>query len=307
MSCKKFSVIVPLYNKRDDIGNTLTSILSQSVAPHEIVVVDDGSTDGSADVVRSFASPLIRLILQRNAGECAARNRAIKEATGDYMALLDADDTWQPDYLKVIDALIDKYPDCGLYSTGCNIISNDGSFPWESSQKEGVVDNYFLTAMTEYICLPSSSTIPLHVFDRVGGFPEGMKLGGDQFMWVKIASEYKICFTPERMLNYNTVATNRSSSIYTPEQTVYSFRDFYDETNFYRNEFIARCEIGKALTISAKGGTEYARSVEQFYKYTKIYRRGWRKLYFLNRLPARLRPVALDFYNKMAWKLAKKL
>lgn len=307
MSDRKYSVIVPLYNKEADIGATISSILAQSVAPYEVVVVDDGSTDGSAQVVKSFDSPLIRLIGQTNAGECAARNRAIAEARGDYMALLDADDTWQPDYLKVIDGLIDRYPGCGVYSTGCNVISADGSFPYKSPKVEGVIENYFLEAMTQHICLPSSSTIPKHVFDRVGGFPDGMKLGGDQFMWVKIASEYQICFSPERMLNYNTVATNRSSSIYTPEKTKYSFRDFYDENNFYRNEFIARCEIGKALTISAKGGDEHARGVEKFYRYTKTYRRGWKKLYVLNRLPKRLRPAALNFYNAMAWRLAKKL
>lgn len=307
MSDRKFSVIVPLYNKEAEIGATIASILAQSVAPYEVVVVDDGSTDGSARVVKSFDSPLIRLIEQTNAGECAARNRAIAEARGEYMALLDADDTWQPDYLKVIDGLIDRYPDCGVYSTGCNVISAEGSFPYKSPKEEGVIENYFLEAMTQHICLPSSSTIPKHVFDRVGGFPDGMKLGGDQFMWVKIASEYKICFSPERMLNYNTVATNRSSSIYTPEKTPYSFRDFYDENNFYRNEFIARCEIGKALTISAKGGDEHARGVEEFYKYTKTYRRGWQKLYVLNRLPKKLRPSALNFYNAMVWRLAKKL
>ena len=97
-----FSVIVPLYNKQNEIGDTLRSILAQRYAPLEIVVVNDGSTDGSTEVVRSFDSPLIRLITQPNAGECAARNRAIAEARGGYLALLDADDTWDPGYLEEI-------------------------------------------------------------------------------------------------------------------------------------------------------------------------------------------------------------
>lgn len=307
MSSKKFSVIVPLYNKREDIGATISSILAQSLPPHEIVVVDDGSTDGSAEVVRGFSSPIIRLIEQTNAGECAARNRAIAEATGDYMALLDADDTWNPDYLKTIDALIDKYPDCGLYSTGANIVTPKSSHPWKSPTKEGVVENFFRQAMSLYICLPSSSTIPKHVFDSVGGFPVGMKLAGDQFMWVKIASKYRICFSPALMLNYNVAGTNRSSAIYTPEKTEYSFRDFYDPTNPDRNEFIARCEIGKALTITCKGGTEYARDIEKFYSYTKRYRRGWRRLFIMNRLPKRLRPLAMDIYNRLAWLIMRKI
>ena len=95
----KFSVVIPLYNKRQEIETTIRSVLSQTLSPHEIIVVDDGSTDGSGEVVKGMDSPLVRLIRQTNAGECAARNRGIAEATGDYIALLDADDSYRPDFM----------------------------------------------------------------------------------------------------------------------------------------------------------------------------------------------------------------
>ena len=97
MASATISVIIPLYNKQREIGDTLRSVLAQTLQPAEIVVVDDGSTDGSAEIVRGIASPLVKLVTQANAGVCAARNRAIAESTGDLIALLDADDTWARD------------------------------------------------------------------------------------------------------------------------------------------------------------------------------------------------------------------
>ncbi len=302
-----FSVIVPLYNKQNEIGDTIRSILAQSYPPLEIVVVDDGSTDGSADVVRSFDSPLIRLIPQPNAGECAARNRAIAEARGEYLALLDADDAWEPGYLEEIARLIETYPGCGLYSTAFNIVSREGIFPSHSPKEEGVVDDFFRRSLTCYVSIPSASTIPAFVFREVGDFPEGMRLGGDQYMWVKIARRYPVCFSPKRLLNYSVVASNRSAAIYTPEKTSYSFRDFYDpQGNPYLNEYLARVELGKALTLSAKGGTEEGRSAERFYRYTRCNRRAWCKLWVLNRIPMPLRAWVFRQYNRLAWKWAKK-
>ena len=102
MASATISVIIPLYNKEREIGDTLRSVLAQTLQPTEIVVVDDGSTDGSADAVRAIASPLVKLVTQANAGVCAARNRAIAESAGDLIALLDADDTWEPGFLEEI-------------------------------------------------------------------------------------------------------------------------------------------------------------------------------------------------------------
>ncbi len=307
MSQTTISVIIPLYNKEREIAGTLRSVLAQTRQPDEIVIVDDGSTDRSAEIVRSIASPLVRLVPQPNAGECAARNRAIAEARGEYIALLDADDEWEPGFLAEIESMIGEFPGCGLYCTGFSVVSHDGVFPAPGLDRRGVVGNFFRDSAHRYIAIPSACCIPRSVFDEVGGFPEGMKMAGDLYMWIKIARRYRVCYSPERLARYSKVASNRSATSYTPERTRYSFEELYDPSApEEEREFIARAALGKALIQSVKGGTEEARRAAVFFGWTKVYRRTLRKVRMLNRLPVRWRGPLLDAYNALAWRLARK-
>lgn len=307
MSKPTFSVIIPLYNKEREIEGTIRSVLSQTRLPDEIVVVDDGSTDRSAGIVQRIDSPLIRLVAQPNAGECAARNRAIAEARGEYLALIDADDEWEPGFLAEIEAMIGEFPGCGLYCTGFSVVSHDGVFPARGLDRRGVVGNFFRDSAHRYIAIPSASCIPREVIDTVGGFPEGMKMAGDLYMWIKIARRYRVCYSPERLARYSKVASNRSATSYTPERTAYSFEELYDPAApEEEREFIARAALGKALIQSVKGGTEEARRAARVFGWTKVYRRTLRKVRLLNRLPVRWRGPLLDLYNAVAWRLARK-
>ena len=305
----RFSVVIPLYNKEREVGEALRSAVEQTLAPVEIIVVDDGSTDGGAAVVRDWAarSPLVRLIEQPNAGVCAARNRAVAESAGDYVAFLDADDAWRPGFLEEIAAMIDEFPGCGLYCTAFDIRSHEGEFPADCPSERGVVEDFFRDSAHRYIAIPSASCVPRRVFDATGGFPAGMKIGEDLYLWIRIARRWKVCFSPARLCLYSRVASNRSSAIYTPEQTVYSFEELYDPAApEAEREFLARAALGKALLLSAKGGTEEAARAIRTFGYTRTYRRTLRKVQLLNRLPVGWRMPLLNAYNAIAWRLAKK-
>lgn len=302
----RISVVIPLYNKEREIAQTLRSVLGQHTAPLEVIVVDDGSTDAGPDVVRSFDSPLIRMIVQTNRGVSAARNRAIAEARGDYVALLDGDDRWHADYLTEIHRLIAAYPGCGAYGTAFYIRSADGMVQGDTPRREGPVD-FFREALSRYVLIPSATTLRRDLVVEAGGFPEGMKLGEDQYLWTKIARRAPICFSPKPLACYSRTAQNRSAAIYTPENSLYSFEELYKpDAADLSNEYIARVALGKALVASAKGGTAEARRAARFFRYTRRSRRILWKLHLLNLLPARWRWPLLRGYNALAWRIAHK-
>ena len=160
------SVVIPLYNKQESIVATLQSVLAQTYKDFEVVIVNDGSTDNSAQVVEEFISgvrdeklevkdnddkvkgedngkaetsastpytlhstPCIRLISQPNAGVSAARNTGILEAKGEYIAFLDGDDLWDEKYLETLYQLICDYPDASIYGLGCAQIKDGEELP----------------------------------------------------------------------------------------------------------------------------------------------------------------------------------
>ena len=144
----KISVVIPLYNKEKQIAHTLQSVLNQTFQDFEIVIVDDGSTDGSVAEVEKFSDSRIRLIHQKNAGVSAARNRGIEAAKGDLIAFLDADDVWMPEYLATQYHLSQKYPDCNVFACNYEFRDTEGKvtptiirkLPF--TREDGILSNY---------------------------------------------------------------------------------------------------------------------------------------------------------------------
>ena len=115
---------MPFYNKAPYVRKAVASVVGQIYRDWEMVVVDDGSTDGSGDIVAAIADKRIRLVRQENAGVSAARNRGVTESTAPYICFLDADDWWEPTFLEEMAGLIDRYPDAGIYGTSYWIVKN---------------------------------------------------------------------------------------------------------------------------------------------------------------------------------------
>lgn len=195
------SVIIPLYNKVHTIAWTLETVFQQTYTDYEIVIVDDGSTDGSADVVRAINESRIRLISQANAGVSAARNRGIEEARGEFVAFLDADDEWKPDYLETQMRLVEKYPQCDVFATRYETNSKNGSptpaiihkLPFSGS--DGILSDYFLVASCSQPPLFTSAImVRKTAIQAIGGFPLGIASGEDLLTWARLASQGDIAY-----------------------------------------------------------------------------------------------------------------
>lgn len=195
------SVVIPLYNKEKQIAKTLKTVLDQTFQDFEIVIVNDGSTDNSVAEVEKFSDPRIRLIHQKNAGVSAARNKGIAEAKGNFIALLDADDEWKPDYLETQMHLATKYPECDVFATNYVFKDNEGkitpavirNLPFK--EEDGILTNYFKVASTSHPPLCSSAVMAhKSVFETIGGFPLGIKSGEDLLTWARMSARYKIAY-----------------------------------------------------------------------------------------------------------------
>ncbi|MDI9432755.1 MAG: glycosyltransferase family 2 protein [Planctomycetota bacterium] len=199
-----FSVVIPLYNKQDTVERAVRSVLAQTVQDFEIVVVDDGSTDGGPQVVRRIEDQRIRIVHQANQGVSAARNRGIAEARYDLVAFLDADDEWMPTFLQTVRRLVETFPQAAVFATGYLFCQGQGetrparlrgipAAPWQ-----GLLDDYFaVAARSDPPVWSSAVAVRKEALHAVGGFPVGVRSGEDLLTWARLAVSYTIAFSAE--------------------------------------------------------------------------------------------------------------
>lgn len=205
------SVVIPLYNKEKSIYHTLRSVCEQTYTDMEILVVDDGSTDNSVVVAESYSDSRIRVIRKVNGGVCSARNRGIREAKGQYIALLDADDLWDKQCLETQVRLIEEYPEAAMWGVNIAFIKNGVVRKWEQGMGDGFcgyVENYFGTPHNDLFC-SSSVVIRKEAFDVVGYFDERISSSEDLDMWYRIILKYPVVFYDKVLVYYNQDAENR--------------------------------------------------------------------------------------------------
>ncbi len=183
------SVVIPLYNARDVIKSTMESLLAQTYPHYEIVVVDDGSTDGSGDVVRAYGDR-VQYIFQRNGGVAQARNRGIAAARGRYIALLDHDDLWDREKLAKQVAMLDSQPAIGMVVADVAHIDRAGR-PMNHVGPAYQPQHEFARLFVQgFVPTPSATLIRKDLLEAVGGFDEQFNSVGmdDHELWTRIAA-----------------------------------------------------------------------------------------------------------------------
>lgn len=242
----RFSVIIPLYNKSPYIEKALMSVMYQTFTDYELIVVDDGSMDDSAaktETVLSEYSTPHKLIRQQNAGVSVARNTGVAQSQGEYLCFLDADDWWDPDFLKEMSQLIDEYPDAGIYGTNYTIVNETkhktriSPIGVEPGFESGYINYCQVYAKTLAMPLWTGAvSIPRCVFDETHGFPRGIRLGEDFLLWLQIALKYKVAFLNKPLSYYNQDVEIAYRGViktgYEPDSFMtFHFNQFMDDEN----------------------------------------------------------------------------
>lgn len=216
---KLVSVIIPTYNRGDLIAETIRSVLRQSYKNLEIIVVDDGSTDGTAGIVKGIDDPRVRYIYQDNAGLPAApRNRGIRESRGEYIAFLDSDDIWLRDKIERQVEVLDRNPQVGLVY--CRFEFFGAGFPPGKTFPDRAYSGYVFDRLARGNFVPTVSVLTRReALIKAGAFDEARRLRAfeDYELWIRIARSFDFHFIDEvlcrfRMHSQNILGTDNLKS-----------------------------------------------------------------------------------------------
>ena len=199
------SVIIPLYNKASFVRRAIESVLHQTIQDFECIVVDDGSTDGSGEIVEGINDSRIRLVRQPNGGVSQARNKGIELARHPLVAFLDADDEWMPGFLEASLKMHEAHP----YLAACfsNYLRADVPAPAFPDDNQGprVLADYFAFCLAHAGLGMWTSAVMArhHALVRIGGFPVGRKMGEDLDTWARLAWSGRIGYLPSVLTTYH--------------------------------------------------------------------------------------------------------
>ncbi|MFN4267112.1 MAG: glycosyltransferase family 2 protein [Aquabacterium sp.] len=188
----RVSVLIPLYNQADFVAAAVASVQAQTHTDWELIVVDDGSTDGGIDRVLVIKDDRIRVIRQDNSGVSAARNRGLLEASTSWVALLDADDTWAPSHLSDLVSLHERYPEAVLLGSAFWYVDKQGRRLRRSARLGAswtVLTDYCRSVQRQGMLFVTSSVmVKREAALGLGGFKRGVVAGEDLLMWASLAS-----------------------------------------------------------------------------------------------------------------------
>lgn len=200
------SIVIPVYNGGHFLKTALESVLAQDYQPYEIIIVDDGSTDNTAEIASSV--PEARYYYQANQGVAAARNRGVLAARGDYLAFLDADDIWAPGKLSLQVSLLRSHPEVGYCFTYQKTFLEPEIAQMPSWVREDMIEK----EQPGYV--PSSLVVRRKVFDQVGFFDPGYETGEDSDWFFRARdSGIALSIIPETLLYKRIHSSNLSSQV----------------------------------------------------------------------------------------------
>lgn len=226
----KISVIIPSYNHAQFVGEAINSVLQQTFQDFEILIIDDGSSDNSVAIIQTIDDPRIKfLVNEENHGAVYTTNKMIELASGDYMALLNSDDMWEPAKLEKQIRFLEENKNYGAVFTQAKIIQEDGTLLEDRSHHYGSIFKqvnktrfewlYYFFDAGNALCHPSI-LIRKEVYHGVGLYNPLMASLPDFDMWVRVCLQFEIYVLPEKLVRFRILENDRNASSATPENII---------------------------------------------------------------------------------------
>jgi glycosyltransferase involved in cell wall biosynthesis len=208
------SVIIPAYNAGKYFAETVNSVLAQSFTDIEIIICDDGSTDNTASLAKSFSDARVKYKYQKNAGVSAARNNGAEIATGKYLAFLDSDDLFHRENISRKVTLLESNSSVSMVFADCDVVDGHSKVTGEKliGKDENLLEDLLLWNGT-VIPGPSSILITREAFEKSGGFDPVFSTAADQDFFFRIAHKYKCARIPEVLTSYRKHDSNMHMNI----------------------------------------------------------------------------------------------
>ena len=216
------SVVIPLYNKASTIRRCLNSVFSQTIAPDELIIINDGSEDDGFAIAKQMtdlnSEISIKLVEHKNSGVSHTRNKGVALARNEYIAFLDADDEWHEKFIESAQNIISKYQNISLFTCKHEICDEAiGRYTPKQvfgPQENGIIDNYLSLARSYAIVNSSKVVINKLYFSKVGGFPENAKVSEDLFLWIKLSECAPMAYCDKLLVTvYQAPDNSRNSRV----------------------------------------------------------------------------------------------
>lgn len=218
----KISIIIPAYNAELTIKCTIKSVQNQTYRDYELIIIDDGSTDQTTKIVGEIADDRLKLFSYQNAGVSVARNRGIQQATGEYIAFLDADDLWTRDKLEKQVAILETNPEVGVVYSQTYCIDSQSNFLYNCDPVSFTGNVLPELLLTNFLHNGSNPLIRQQAIATVGEFDSSINSSEDWDYYLRLAALYPFAVVPEYQIVYRQTGNNMSSNVARMQQASYA-------------------------------------------------------------------------------------
>jgi glycosyltransferase involved in cell wall biosynthesis len=208
------SVIIPVYNGEKMIRETIDSVLNQTFPDFELLVINDGSTDSTLEVLQTIQDRRLKVFSYPNAGQPVSRNRGIGKAVGEYISFIDADDLWTPDKLEAQLRVLQENPEAAVAYSWSDCIDESSQFFRQGGHLSINGDVYQNLLVVNFLENGSNPLIRRQALMEVGGFDESLSNAHDWDMWLRLAAHYHFIAVPSTQILYRVSPNSMSSNVW---------------------------------------------------------------------------------------------